>query len=441
MDGNDVSMDRLGYEILSNARNELFAAMPYMDLPLAALRFQAGQTDSLAVNGETLFYKGNYLANRYLRSPNWPDRAYLHVILHCMLRHLSKKQDKDDDDWDLACDIAVESILDQLDYKYLAVTRAILMRQTYYGRLLQNMKVLTAEGIYLQLQQGEFNETELAMLRREFRVDDHRLWKPQTDQQEQNQRQDKKWQNLAEKTQSGLSRSDSSSMQGGEAIYQQLRVQSRAGTDFRKFLQRFAAPREVMAVDGDAFDYIYYTYGLSLYGNMPLIELPETKEAKRIDDFVIAIDTSMSTSGQLVREFLSVTYSILQSTQTFTHRMNIHIIQCDDQVRSDVTIRSMDQLQKYMDHFELIGESATDFRPVFEHVDELLKANAFTRLRGLIYFTDGMGIFPKKRPPYETAFIMMEDPGRMVRVPAWAIRVDLTEDELVLAKQGISIER
>jgi hypothetical protein len=32
--------------------------------------------------------------------------------------------------------------------------------------------------------------------------------------------------------------------------------------DYRKFLRRFAAPREVLHADTDAFDYIYYTYGL-----------------------------------------------------------------------------------------------------------------------------------------------------------------------------------
>jgi predicted metal-dependent peptidase len=51
-----------------------------------------------------------------------------------------------------------------------------------------------------------------------------------------------------------------------------------------------------------------------------------------------------------------------------------------------------------MEHFELIGGSATDFRPVFRHVDQLLAEGAFTHLRGLLYFTDGMGHLPKKAP-------------------------------------------
>ena len=171
-----------------------------------------------------------------------------------------------------------------------------------------------------------------------------------------------------------------------------------------------------MAVDGDAFDYIFYTYGLQLYGNMPLVEPPETKEEKRIEDFVIAVDTSMSTSGALVREFLACTYAILRSTETFTRKVNIRILQCDDQVRADTVIHDLEELKTYMENFQLAGGSATDFRPVFAYVAQLQAQGEFTNLRGLVYFTDGMGIYPKKRPPYDTAFVLLEEPPLSVQM-------------------------
>ena len=104
---------------------------------------------------------------------------------------------------------------------------------------------------------------------------------------------------------------------------------------------------------------------------------PETKEEKRIEDFVIAVDTSMSTSGELVRQFLACTYAILRRTETFTRKVNIRILQCDDQVRSDTPIRDLEELKAYMENFSLMGGSATDFRPVFEHVAELQAEGAF----------------------------------------------------------------
>ncbi len=74
-------------------------------------------------------------------------------------------------------------------------------------------------------------------------------------------------------------------------------------------------------------------------------------------------------------------------------------------------IHDLEELESYMDNFQLCGGSATDFRPVFAYVEQLPAQGAFTRLRGLVYFTDGMGIYPKKRPPYDTAFVMMEEPA------------------------------
>nr|WP_326189643.1 VWA-like domain-containing protein [uncultured Oscillibacter sp.] len=427
----------IGREILFAARNELYLNLPYLDVALCALAFQPGGevTLSLATDGETLYYDGAWLSDRYLRSRVLTNRAYLHVILHCMLRHLGKKQGKASELWDLACDAAVESILDELNYPCLN-EGTVPMKQKFWGECRREMKVLTAEGIYRHLLRRNLPPYELAQLQRVFLVDDHGLWAPE-DQQDQKQqsRQDQKWQDLSEKTQTGLETVMSQQGAGGETVLEQVRVANREDVDYRAFLRRFAVPREVMAVDGDAFDYIFYTYGLQLYGNMPLVEPPETKEEKRIEDFVIAVDTSMSTSGALVREFLACTYAILRPTETFTRKVNIRILQCDDQVRADTVIHDLEELKTYMENFQLAGGSATDFRPVFAYVAQLQAQGEFTNLRGLVYFTDGMGIYPKKRPPYDTAFVLLEEPPLSVQMPPWAIRLVLTEPALEKARQ------
>ena len=427
----------IGREILFAARNELYLNLPYLDVALCALAFQPGGevTLSLATDGETLYYDGSWLSDRDPRFQVLTNRAYLHVILHCTLRHLGKKQGKAPELWDLACDAAVESILDELNYPCLN-EGTVPMKQKFWGECRREMKVLTAEGIYRHLLRRNLPPYELAQLQRVFLVDDHGLWAPEDEQdQKQQSRQDQKWQDLSEKTQTGLETVMSQQGAGGETVLEQVRVANREDVDYRAFLRRFAVPREVMAVDGDAFDYIFYTYGLQLYGNMPLVEPPETKEEKRIEDFVIAVDTSMSTSGALVREFLACTYAILRSTETFTRKVNIRILQCDDQVRADTVIHDLEELKTYMENFRLAGGSATDFRPVFAYVAQLQAQGEFTNLRGLVYFTDGMGIYPKKRPPYDTAFVLLEEPPLSVQMPPWAIRLVLTEPALEKARQ------
>lgn len=425
-------LNEIGLEILQAARNELYLHLPYLDAALCALRFEPGadRTMFIAADGESLYYSGAYLSDRFLRSPAAVNRIYLHTILHCILRHIAKKRGRDSAVWDLSCDIAAESILDELAYPCVAVPAARPLRQKIYGELRETMKVLTAEGIYRELLRQKLPKYELAQLQREFFADDHGLWDPEGQDDEKQQRQDQRWQDLAGRAQTAMDTVLGGQAQGGEAIYEQVKVASRESVDYRAFLRRFAAYREVMEADGDAFDYTFYTYGLQLYGNMPLIEPPETREEKRVEDFVIAIDTSMSTSGEMVRAFLEETYSILRSASTFTRRVNIHVLQCDDQLRRDDAIASLDELRSYMESFQLSGGSATDFRPVFEHVDRLREAGVFTQLRGMLYFTDGMGIFPKKRPDYETAFILTGEPPMAVSFPPWAIRLVLGEENI-----------
>ena len=421
------NLDQIGLEILQASRNELYMNLPYMDVVLCGLAFRPaeGKTITVATDGETLYFDGNFLAERYLRGRIVCNRIYFHVLLHCMLRHLAKKRGKVSEIWDLACDIAVESILDDLGYHCIE-TGYSPARQKVYGELRAEMKVLTAEAIYFYLLRQDLDAYQIARMQRTFLVDDHGLWDmPEREDKERSESQDENWKNRAEKTQTAMETVLAGQATGGEAILEQIRVAVREDVDYRAFLRRFAVPHEVLAMDGDAFDYTYYTYGLRIFGNMPLVEYPETKEEKRIEDFVIAIDTSMSTNGDLVRQFLECTYSILRSTETFTRKVNIYIIQCDDQVRKETSIHDLEDLRRYMDEFDLAGGSATDFRPVFQRVAELQTAGAFTSLRGLIYFTDGMGIYPQKRPPYDTAFVLLEEPPVTFKMPPWAIRLVL----------------
>ena len=111
-------------------------------------------------------------------------------------------------------------------------------------------------------------------------------------------------------------------------------------------------------------------------------------------------------------------------------KVHIRILQCDDQVRSDQLITSAEELKAYMEHLKLYGNGGTDFRPAFTYVNQLLAAGEFQNLKGLLYFTDGKGTFPGKRPPYETAFILFREDYKEVTVPAWAIRLVLDEEDL-----------
>ena len=48
---------------------------------------------------------------------------------------------------------------------------------------------------------------------------------------------------------------------------------------------------------------------------------------------------------------------------------------------------------------------------------------------GLLYFTDGMGTYPARRPAYDTAFLFLGEKFDDANVPPWAMKVVLDEDE------------
>lgn len=184
--------------------------------------------------------------------------------------------------------------------------------------------------------------------------------------------------------------------------------------------------KEEMQINEDEFDLSYYTYGMSIYKNMPLIEPLETKEVKKIYEFVIALDTSYSIDENLAKRFISNTYSILSTSNKFYKSCKVYIIQCDDRIRKEDVISNQNEMNRLLDSFTLIGGGNTDFRPVFSYVNDLVNQQVFQNLCGLLYFTDGKGVYPKKCPAYKTAFIYLEDYDQS-KVPSWAIQYRLEE--------------
>lgn len=419
----------LGVSILCAARDELYFSMRFLDVALSSFVYQMDSSVSpFGTDGAVMYFHPQQLGGLLRENRILVNRGYLHMVFHCIFRHMFKRTD-DERYWDLSCDIAAEHLIDGCDKRPVRWSRSLLRRETY-RKLEAGGRVMNAERIFRELKAWELTEKELSRLEEEFRTDDHRYWENRGPERKKEPELSRKWQEINEKMETDLETFSKEASEENGSFLGQLRVENRERQDYREFLRKFSVLREEMGTDPDTFDYGFYSYGLSLYGNMPLIEPLETREVRRIADFIIVIDTSMSCSGTLVRRFLEETYSVLKQNDSYFRRVNVHIIQCDEKVHSDVKITSEKELKKYMDQFELYGEGGTDFRPAFAYVDELLGRGEFDDLKGLIYFTDGYGIYPSRMPPYKTAFVFLEEDYRDADVPAWAIRLVLREDEL-----------
>ena len=508
-----------GNRILNEARTELYIHLRFMARALDSLGYTMDlATQSMGTDARTIHYNPNFVFALFLESPQKLDRLYLHILLHCIFRHMfSSDQYEDPALWDLAADIQVESVLDSMDYDIIN-RPAYPFREEWYERLRAECRVLSAERIYHYFHLNKPDLDTLQQLTFEFHKCDHQFWKRMEDQRGGGQPEipddllndastppgapqppypdanagdpdadgsadqnadapdaqdqdhptppsnapdagtpdtppaaepdpatppkngtgalarvdesalDEQWKDTAECLQTELTTFGAEASDETGSLAWVLAAQYRQETDFRDFLEKLTVLREVTHVDPDSFDYGYYHYGMEVYGNMPLIEENEFREERRISDFVIAIDTSASTEQGQVQRFLDETAAILRRRTNFFQRIRVHLILCDDRVQEDIVLTKPEEIEDYAAHFEMKGGYGTDFRPVFQYVEELRAQGALPELRGLMYFTDGHGPYPTKPTDYQTAFVF--DPWADIddqAAPDWALKLYLKD--------------
>ncbi len=375
-------------EILSLSRTELCLHMRFLDVALSSLTFAPDHKICLAGTDGTLFYfHPEQLAALYRTGLEKVNRLYLHSILHCVFAHPWLRREEEERLWNLSCDIAIEHIIDTLTIR--AVHQSVpAIKRELYGRLAEDNTPMSAQRIFRNLTERNLDESRLCALCAAFAVDDHSRWGKERSSPSALPEQ-KRWEDIRDRMQTEMEVFGKDASDEVKSLEEQVCAANQKHCDYREFLRKFSVMKEEMQVDPDSFDYIYYHYGMELYGNLPLIEPLETREVQKIEDFVIVLDTSQSCEGDLLLHFLEETYGILSESESFFRKFHIHILQCDDRVQEDVLITSQDEMKQYLEHFTVRGGGGTDFRPAFLRVQELLQRNCFRKLRGLLYLTDG----------------------------------------------------
>ena len=123
MDEREEKRLQLAREVLKLSRNTLLVHLRFLDMALSRLRPVATDLAELATDGQFLAYDPGFVLRRYKQAKELPVRDYLHVVLHCVFRHMYIHSLLDQPCWDLACDVAVEHTISGLHLRAAAAPR------------------------------------------------------------------------------------------------------------------------------------------------------------------------------------------------------------------------------------------------------------------------------------------------------------------------------
>lgn len=402
-------------------RDQLSIKYPFFRRLLWNFSFQeSDETDTAGTDGSTVYFCPAFVIKLFQNHPDTLEDLLLHMLYHCLFLHLilevPSEAQADTQLWKQACDLAVYRLIhkEQKEYRPAAICQELLHAQKKSSLQTDSPRMDT------QLPKPSSSES----IARDF-TDDHQFWKNADKQALLDQMKDI-WNNSQGAGGFGLYGSDGRGSSPGN-MQEEILLREKHRYDFRRFLRRFAIHREELHTDTESFDYIPYIYGLEHYGNMPLIEHLEYQEVNRMEELVIAIDTSGSCSVDTVRRFMEETYGILSNHENFFRKMNLYIIQCDSFIQDVMHVTCQDTWKDYLQHLTIHGRGGTDFRPVFEYVEKLRATRELHNLKGLLYFTDGDGIYPEKPTDYQTAFIFYQEKALHQKVPVWAHKLYMDE--------------
>lgn len=125
-----------------------------------------------------------------------------------------------------------------------------------------------------------------------------------------------------------------------------------------------------------------------------------------LNNIVIAVDTSGSIDINMLTRFVSEAIGILHCYPS----VKAHFGVCDADVHEWVEVDTTTSAEKILN--SLAGGGGTDFRPVFK------KAEAdFTKPSAMIFCTDTDGYFPEKTPDYPVLWVIPKEYKERATVP------------------------
>ena len=172
-----TELEQMGKRILETAKTELYLSMRFLGSALDSLDFCMDlSTRTVGTDAAFIRFHPNYLLQLYIERPEILNRTYMHLLMHCLFRHMFSAKDKEDAElWDLCCDIAAESVVDSIENPSIRRVSSDF-REQWYEKLQGEVGVLTAEKLYHYFFLRKRDPYLEESLRQEFALCDHSFW-------------------------------------------------------------------------------------------------------------------------------------------------------------------------------------------------------------------------------------------------------------------------
>ena len=86
-------LEQIGRQILKVSRNELYLSMRFLDVALSSFAFVWDEEiGTIGTDGASIFYRPAWLGGVFREDPVQVNRAYLHMVLHGIFRHITGQQ-------------------------------------------------------------------------------------------------------------------------------------------------------------------------------------------------------------------------------------------------------------------------------------------------------------------------------------------------------------
>jgi hypothetical protein len=396
--------------------------------PLSLMELQEKEEyEKLSTDGITIYYSPSYVTQVSLAQLKY---EVMHIVLHGMMGHFERDREfrQKKSAWTIM-DLQVGWLLDKMEMTdrtnmhgwkvRVGIRRADVFLHGNYDF-----------GNCYRAEREEKYAGQLERLESQIQVDDHQRWE-KTDENIR-ERLAKLW-GVARELLLSENSTDINELYrkltygtGTGNTEASFRVAKGGGRSYEDVLRELVSLEENAREEPDSIDQMWYQYGLEMYGDVPLIEPLEETEQPAIHTLVVAIDVSGSCmSEEIMGRFWGETFQFLQELKNKEIKGEVILIQCDAEITKEEHF-SIDQVPAAKpESVKVCGAGGTSFVPVFTRISKLRGTGSI--IDGLLYLTDGVGIYPEKKADYPVYFVM---PGKKYGeddTPDWVQSVYLDE--------------